>query len=149
MDKKPLLLIEDLWVRFHTRARVVEAVRGVNISMGREKVGIVGESGSGKTVTGRSVLRLIRPPGEITAKRIEFNGEDLMAASEARMRSIRGDKISMVMQDPKFSLNPVMSVATSTSPLPGTVSASISTATGICGHPAIRCFSRSVSSGST
>ena len=110
MDKNPLLRIEDLWVRFHTRARVVEAVRGVNISMGREKVGIVGESGSGKTVTGRSVLRLIRPPGEITAKRIEFNGEDLMAASEARMRSIRGDKISMVMQDPKFSLNPVMSV---------------------------------------
>ena len=110
MDKIPLLRIEDLWVRFHTRARVVEAVRGVNISMGREKLGIVGESGSGKTVTGRSVLRLIRPPGEISAKRIELDGEDLMAVGEDRMRSIRGDKISMVMQDPKFSLNPVMSV---------------------------------------
>ena len=107
---RPLLHIENLWVRFHTRTRVVEAVRGVTLSMGREKLGIVGESGSGKTVTGRAILRLIRPPGEATARRIEFDGEDLMAFSDARMRDIRGARISMVMQDPKFSLNPVMSV---------------------------------------
>ncbi len=107
---RPLLHIEDLWVRFHTRTRIVEAVRGVTFSMGREKVGIVGESGSGKTMTGRAILRLVRPPGEISAKRIAFGGEDLMAASEARMREVRGNHISMIMQDPKFSLNPVMKV---------------------------------------
>ena len=105
-----LLTVEDLWVRFHTRTRIVEAVRGISFSVGREKVGIVGESGSGKTMTGRAILRLVRPPGEVTAKRIDFCGENLLAISEKRMRDIRGDRISMVMQDPKFSLNPVMKV---------------------------------------
>jgi peptide/nickel transport system ATP-binding protein len=105
-----LLEVEDLWVRFHTQTRVVEAVRGISFSVGREKLGIVGESGSGKTVTGRSILRLIGPPGEVTAKRMSFDGIDLMTISEKRMRDIRGSRISMVMQDPKFSLNPVMTV---------------------------------------
>jgi len=108
--RRPLVEVEDLWVRFHTRARVVEAVRGISFSVGREKVGIVGESGSGKTMTGRSILRLVRPPGEITAKKLEFDGIDLLAANEQTLRQIRGDRISMVMQDPKFSLNPVMKV---------------------------------------
>ncbi|MEQ9326346.1 MAG: ABC transporter ATP-binding protein [Rhodospirillales bacterium] len=107
---EPLVTIEDLRVRFHTRTRLVEAVRGISFSIGREKVGIVGESGSGKTMTGRSILRLIRPPGEVTATRIDFDGEDILNASEARMRQIRGDRISMVMQDPKYSLNPVMKI---------------------------------------
>ena len=106
----PLLTIEDLWVRFHTPTRLVEAVRGVSFSVGREKVGIVGESGSGKTMTGRAVLRLVRPPGEVHARRMEFAGIDLLAADERQMRDIRGNRISMVMQDPKFSLNPVMKV---------------------------------------
>jgi peptide/nickel transport system ATP-binding protein len=110
MMAESLLTIEDLWVRFHTPTRLVEAVRGVSFSVGREKVGIVGESGSGKTMTGRAVLRLIRPPGEIRAKRMDFAGIDLLAADERRMRTIRGNRISMVMQDPKFSLNPVMKV---------------------------------------
>ncbi len=105
-----LLTVEDLWVRFHTRKGLVEAVRGVSFSVGREKLGIVGESGSGKTMTGRAVLRLIRPPGEVEAKRMDFSGIDLMAASETDMRAIRGERIAMVMQDPKFSLNPVMTV---------------------------------------
>jgi peptide/nickel transport system ATP-binding protein len=111
MNKSECLLdIEDLWVRFHTRTRIVEAVRGIGFSMGREKIGIVGESGSGKTVTGRAILRLVRPPGEVTAKRMMFDGTDLVSADEKTMRDIRGNRISMVMQDPKFSLNPVMKI---------------------------------------
>jgi peptide/nickel transport system ATP-binding protein len=106
----PLLVVEDLWVRFPGRTGVVEAVRGVSFEVGREKVGIVGESGSGKTVTGRAVLRLVPPPGEVRARRLEFAGIDLAAIDEKAMRGIRGRRISMVLQDPKFSLNPVMTV---------------------------------------
>lgn len=105
-----LLEVEDLHVRFHTPIRVVEAVRGVSFSLGRERLAIVGESGSGKTMTGRSVLRLVRPPGEVTAKRMELGGTNLLSLSERQMRGVRGGRISMVMQDPKFSLNPVMRV---------------------------------------
>jgi peptide/nickel transport system ATP-binding protein len=105
-----LLTIRDLHVTFDTEAGRVEAVRGVSFSVGRERLGIVGESGSGKTLTGRSVLRLIRPPGRVTAAEMTFDGVDLMAASDAQMRSLRGRRIAMVMQDPKYSLNPVMRV---------------------------------------
>ncbi|MBL3568112.1 peptide ABC transporter ATP-binding protein [Rhodovulum sulfidophilum] len=106
----PLLEVEDLWVRFPTRTGLFDAVRGVSFKLGRERLGIVGESGSGKSMTGRSILRLIRPPGQVTAGHIRLDGEDLMQHSEAQMRKVRGQRISMVMQDPKFSLNPVMSV---------------------------------------
>jgi peptide/nickel transport system ATP-binding protein len=106
----PLLTVENLRVRFPSRTGYTEAVRGVSFTVGREKLGIVGESGSGKSVTGRSLLRLVAPPGEVTADRIDFNGTDLLHASERKMREIRGQRISMVMQDPKFSLNPVMTV---------------------------------------
>ncbi|MBM3532618.1 MAG: ABC transporter ATP-binding protein [Alphaproteobacteria bacterium] len=107
---QPLLSVEGLEVRFHTPKGIVEAVRGIGFEVGREKLGIVGESGSGKTMTGRSVLRLIRPPGEVRAKRMVFDGNDLEAIDEVAMREIRGRRIAMVMQDPKFSLNPVMKV---------------------------------------
>ena len=102
--------MENLRVRFPSRTGFTEAVRGVSFTVGREKLGIVGESGSGKSVTGRSLLRLVAPPGEVTADRIDFDGTDLLNASERKMREIRGQRISMVMQDPKFSLNPVMTV---------------------------------------
>ena len=105
-----LLSVENLRVTFDTEAGLVEAVRGVSFSLGRERLGIVGESGSGKTMTGRAVLRLIRPPGKITADRMVFDGQDLMAASDRDMRALRGRRIAMVMQDPKYSLNPVMKV---------------------------------------
>ncbi len=105
-----LLSVENLRVTFDTEAGKVEAVRGVSFSLGRERLGIVGESGSGKTQTGRSVLRLIRPPGRIEADRMVFDGTDLMTASEREMRALRGPRIAMVMQDPKYSLNPVMKV---------------------------------------
>ncbi len=105
-----LLEIDDLHVTFDTEAGPVEAVRGVSFTLDRERLAIVGESGSGKTMTGRSILRLIRPPGRIAAKRMTFDGVDLIAASEAEMRAMRGQRIAMVMQDPKYSLNPVMRI---------------------------------------
>lgn len=105
-----LLDVENLWVRFPTRSGEFEAVRGVSFSLGKERLGIVGESGSGKSLTGRAILRLIRPPGTVEADKIAVEGDDILAMSEYEMRSVRGSRISMVMQDPKFSLNPVMKV---------------------------------------
>jgi peptide/nickel transport system ATP-binding protein len=105
-----LLEVANLRVTFDTEAGPVEAVRGVSFTLERERLGIVGESGSGKTMTGRSVLRLIRPPGRIEADRMAFDGQDLLRASERQMRALRGKRIAMVMQDPKYSLNPVMKV---------------------------------------
>jgi len=106
----PLLTVEDLHVRIPTNKGVIAAVRGVSFALGREKLGIVGESGSGKTMTGRAILRLVPPPGQIAASAIRLNGRDLLRASEHELRGIRGRHIAMVMQDPKFSLNPVMTV---------------------------------------
>ena len=105
-----LLSVKNLRVSFDTETGRVDAVRGVSFSLGRERLGIVGESGSGKTMTGRALLRLIRPPGQIAADEMRFDGIDLLQASEKTMRSLRGPRISMVMQDPKYSLNPVMRV---------------------------------------
>ena len=105
-----LLRVEDLRVSFDTPKGVVEAVRGIDFELGQERLGIVGESGSGKSQTGRAILRLISGNGRIAAKRMEFDGIDLLNADERRMRSIRGNRISMIMQDPQYSLNPVMNV---------------------------------------
>ena len=105
-----LLSVKNLRVTFDTEAGRVEAVRGVSFNLDRERLCIVGESGSGKTMTGRSVLRLIRPPGKIEADEMTFDGIDLMKASETQMRALRGPRIAMVMQDPKYSLNPVMKI---------------------------------------
>jgi len=99
-------------VSFPTRTRVVEAVRGVSFAVGREKVGLVGESGSGKSMTGRALLRLVPPPGRVTAARLALGDLDLLRASERTMRGIRGRRISMVLQDPRFSLNPVLTIGT-------------------------------------
>jgi peptide/nickel transport system ATP-binding protein len=106
----PVLSVEDLSVRFATPHGIVDAVRGVSFDVGREKVGIVGESGSGKSMTGRAILRLTPRNALVSSKRIALAGEDLRDMSERRMRSIRGRRISMILQDPKFSLNPVMRV---------------------------------------
>ena len=106
----PLLEVENLRVAFPGRDGPVEVVKGVSFRLGRERLGIVGESGSGKSLTGRAILRLIRPPGRVAMDRLRFDGIDLPALSEKGMRAVRGARISMVMQDPKFSLNPVMTV---------------------------------------
>ncbi|MFP6729773.1 MAG: ABC transporter ATP-binding protein [Alphaproteobacteria bacterium] len=110
MADTPLLSVEDLRVSFNTPKGVVEAVRGIDFELGQERLGIVGESGSGKSQTGRAILRLISGNGRIEAKKMEFDGIDLLSANERRMRSIRGNRISMIMQDPQYSLNPVMTV---------------------------------------
>lgn len=107
----PLLEVEDLRVSFPTRdGGVFEAVRGVSFSLGQERLGIVGESGSGKSQTGRAILGLSAPEARITARRLAFKGQDLLAATPAQRRALRGGSIAMVLQDPKYSLNPVMRI---------------------------------------
>ncbi len=105
-----LLEVENLSVRFAAPKGDIEAVRGISFQLGRERLGIVGESGSGKSVTAKAILGLVRPPGMYTADRLSFDGIDLLQQDERALRDIRGQRISMVMQDPKFSLNPVMKV---------------------------------------
>ena len=105
-----LLSVEDLRVSFATPKGDVEAVRGVSFELGQERLGIVGESGSGKSQTGRAILRLLAANGRISAKRLEFDGIDILGADRAMLRAIRGNRISMIMQDPRYSLNPVMTV---------------------------------------
>jgi len=106
----PLLSVENLRISFPSRQGAVEVVRGVSFTLGRERLGIVGESGSGKSQTGRAILGLTPVSGKATADRLEFDGIDLRGATPARWRSLRGARMSMVMQDPKFSLNPVMTI---------------------------------------
>ncbi len=105
-----LLQVEDLRVSFTSGGSLVDAVRGVSFSLGREKLAIVGESGSGKSTVGRSLLRLHPKSARITASKMQFGDIDLATCSEKTMQSIRGQRMSMIMQDPKYSLNPVMRV---------------------------------------
>jgi len=107
----PVLVVDDLRVSFPNRdGGRFEAVRGVSFTLGRERLGIVGESGSGKSQTGRAILGLTAPEGLVTAKRLEFHGTDLLRCSPRQRRELRGGRIAMVLQDPKFSLNPVMTI---------------------------------------
>ncbi len=106
-----LLVVEDLQTRFELERGVVQAVSGSSFSVDRgETLGIVGESGSGKSVTVRSILRLIRPPGRIAAGRVLLDGVDLLALDEPAMTAVRGREISMVFQEPSAALNPVLTV---------------------------------------
>ena len=109
----PTLQVRNLQTHFFTRAGVVPAVGDVSFNVGRGKVlGLVGESGSGKTVTGFSVMRLVDEPGRIVGGQILFGGRDLVRASEAEMRAIRGNRIAMIFQDPMMTLNPVLRIDT-------------------------------------
>ena len=105
-----ILSVRDLRVSFDTPHGVVEAVRGVSFDIGREKVGIVGESGSGKSMTGRAILRLTPRKAWVSAEKLELHGQSLAALTEQQMRQIRGRRISMILQDPRYSLNPVTRV---------------------------------------
>lgn len=111
-EKKKLLEINGLAVHFHTERGVVQSVRGVDLDIyEKETVGLVGESGSGKTITSLSIMQLVpQPPGKIAAGKILFNGEDLLTYPSNRMREIRGNKISMIFQEPMTSLNPVYTI---------------------------------------
>ena len=108
MTTDTILEVEKLNIRFRTPVGEVHAVRDVSFSMGREKLAIVGESGSGKSQTGRAILGLSE--GKVTARKLAFHGQTLLGLTPAEWRSIRGKRIAMVMQDPKYSLNPVMNV---------------------------------------
>ena len=105
-----LLDVENLSVKFPTRTGVVEAVRGISFSLGRERLAIVGESGSGKSQTGRAVMGLTPAHAKVTASKLRFGETDLLAISARERRKLRGKKIAMILQDPKYSLDPVMSV---------------------------------------
>ena len=103
-----LVELADLHIGFRGPAGVVEAVRGVSFTLGRERLGIVGESGSGKSLTARAILRLLPGNAVLRAERIAFDGIDVLHASERDMRRIRGARAGLILQDPKFALNPVM-----------------------------------------
>ncbi len=109
---RPLLDVKDLRTHFFTRWGVVKAVDGVSFALSEgESLGIVGESGCGKTMTALSILRLVpRPAGRIVGGEIRLEGEDLLRKSEREMRRVRGRRISMILQDPMSSLNPVFTV---------------------------------------
>ncbi|MBB3304658.1 MULTISPECIES: ABC transporter ATP-binding protein [unclassified Enterobacter] len=106
----PLLDVQDLQVNFVNGRLVTPAVRGISFQLGKEKLAIVGESGSGKSTVGRALLQLHPRSAQVTAQRMQFGDVDLLRATPAQMRAIRGKRISMIMQDPKYSLNPVVRV---------------------------------------
>ena len=110
MDK--LLEIKDLHVQYKTHDGVVYAVNGLNLTLEKgETLGLVGETGAGKTTTALSILRLLPDRiGEIKSGQVLLNGEDISQISEAHMRDIRGNKVSMIFQDPMTSLNPILPV---------------------------------------
>jgi peptide/nickel transport system ATP-binding protein len=103
-----LVEIDNLTIGFPTAAGLAPAVRGVSLRIGSRKLGIVGESGSGKSLTARSILRLLPANARVTADRLAFDGVDVLRASERAMRAIRGRRAGLILQDPKYSLNPVM-----------------------------------------
>ncbi len=103
-----LVDIANLRVTFPTPTGPVQAVRGISLRVGQEKLGIVGESGSGKSLTARAVLKLLPGAATVAADRLAFDGIDVLAASERTMRRIRGRRAGLVLQDPKYSLNPIM-----------------------------------------
>jgi len=107
----PLLTVADLRVAYPGRdGGWTEVVRGVSFTLGRERLAIVGESGSGKSQTGRAILGLTAPGGRVQAEALSFQGIDLLTCPPAERRRLRGGRMAMVLQDPKFSLNPVMTI---------------------------------------
>ena len=110
MSEEPLLEVEGLDVAFPGRGGAVHAVRDVSFTLGRERLAIVGESGSGKSTTGRAILGLIPAQGIVSARKLTFDGMDLRGLNERGWSRLRGKRLAMVMQDPKYSLNPVQRV---------------------------------------
>jgi peptide/nickel transport system ATP-binding protein len=102
--------VDGLTVTFPSPEGRLAVVRDFALTMGREKIGIVGESGSGKSITARSILGLVREPGAVTARRLRLDGTDLLALDASGWRALRGRKVGMILQDPKFSLNPVQRI---------------------------------------
>jgi len=109
----PTLEVSNLKTHFFTKAGVVKAVDGVSFAVvPGEILGLVGESGCGKSITGFSILGLVDAPGRIVAGSVRFKGEELTTAGEERLRSLRGNRIAMIFQDPMMTLNPVLRIDT-------------------------------------
>ncbi|SPF78188.1 ABC transporter ATP-binding protein [Pseudoprimorskyibacter insulae] len=104
MNQSPILDVQNLTV--HYGGAPAPSVQDVSFQLGRERLGIVGESGSGKSTVGRALMRLL-PSARVTADRMQFEDVDLLGASERKMLAVRGARMSMILQDPKFSLNPI------------------------------------------
>src|ERR1700753_2108425 len=103
-----LVEIQNLRIQFPTPTGLSDAVRNVSLTLHQEKLGIVGESGSGKSLTARSILRLLPSNAIATADTLEFDGIDILHADETALRPTRGARAGLILQDPKFSLNPAM-----------------------------------------
>ncbi len=103
-----LVEISRLNVAFPSPQGATKVVRDVSLTLGAEKLGIVGESGSGKSLTARALLRLLPPAAVVTADKLQFDGIDILKANEKQMRAIRGKRAGLILQDPKYSLNPIM-----------------------------------------
>lgn len=112
MEKNNLLEIKDLSVQFASDGKVVKAVNNISLQLKKgETLGLVGETGAGKTTVAKSILQILpTPPAKITSGEITFEGQDILKLPERKMRSIKGDKISMIFQDPMTALNPIMTV---------------------------------------
>lgn len=110
-ESNTLLEIRDLKVSFFTPAGEVKAVNGISYTLGyNEVMGIVGESGSGKSVEAYSIIGLLQSPGKVTGGSIRFEGEDVLDFSDEQMRRFRGDRVSMIFQNPMTCLNPVYTI---------------------------------------
>lgn len=109
-DGNAIITVDDLRISFTSQTGSADVVTDVSFSVGRERLGIVGESGSGKSLTARAVLRILPAAANMSANAMKYKDCDLLNASEKTMQRIRGKEISMIMQDPRFSLNPVHTV---------------------------------------
>ncbi|MDM9624674.1 ABC transporter ATP-binding protein [Rhizobium sp. S152] len=107
-DQTKILEVRDLAVSFAQSS--LRAVDGVSFSLGAERLGIVGESGSGKSTLGRAIMRLLPGSAKVSASEFSFEGRDILSTSERQMRALRGNRLALIMQDPRYSLNPVLKI---------------------------------------
>jgi peptide/nickel transport system ATP-binding protein len=110
MSAAPLLIVRNLRVVYPGDEGEVVAVRNASFTLGRERLGIVGESGSGKSTTGRAIMGLVAAPGRVEAEELRLGDYDLTRLDERGFRRLRGKRVAMILQDPKYSLDPVMTV---------------------------------------
>lgn len=107
---EPLVQVRDLRIRFPSRSGTTHAVRGISFEVGHEKLGIVGESGSGKSITCRSLMGLVPPPAQVTATSMRLFGDEYAQAKRSAFHAVRGRRMGLIMQDPRYSLNPVLTI---------------------------------------